>query len=388
MRQILSITILISGFLLWACKAKAPEIDIDPPISTEIQPNLTSARSFLVDKNATIETAALFYNLKKNSEKKYLLGVHENPTIFMTAASVSEAIYGTDYMFITDIIKNPGTWYQNKQTEIRNNIKQFYKEGQVITLCWHFRNPIPGEADNFYWKSLLEANPSQQRIVPRIIPNGTNHDLLKKYLDVVADFANSLVDDNGKKIPVIFRPWHEQNGDWFWWGMPHHCTKEEYISLWRFTVEYLRDTKDIHHFLYCYSPNGNTSLEKTYLEDWGYPGDEYIDILGVDRYLSNVTSDVTNTKNQITLISDLAIAKKKVAAFTETGYDSSKNPQQPTIFDYYTTIMGNSQIAYMMFWSGAHYIPSNTYFNFSSYVRSSRVNTGGNMPNMFVFPTK
>jgi mannan endo-1,4-beta-mannosidase len=49
-------------------------------------------------------------------------------------------------------------------------------------------------------------------------------------------------DNNGKLIPIIFRPFHEFDGNWFWWGA-NYCTAEEYISVYRFTVNYLRDTK-------------------------------------------------------------------------------------------------------------------------------------------------
>lgn len=48
----------------------------------------------------------------------------------------------------------------------------------------------------------------------------------------------------GELIPVIFRPYHEHNGDWFWWGKGVN-SEEDYIKLWQFTVEYLRDEKDV-----------------------------------------------------------------------------------------------------------------------------------------------
>jgi mannan endo-1,4-beta-mannosidase len=72
-------------------------------------------------------------------------------------------------------------------------------------------------------------------------------------------------------------------GGWFWWGVPH-TRDDEFARLWRFTVQYLRDVKGLHHLLYAYAPNasGPTGVD-TYLA--GYPGDEWVDVLGYDRYL-------------------------------------------------------------------------------------------------------
>ena len=364
-----------------------PEESQDPSSET-LRPDLASVRQHLVDKNATEETAALFYNLKTLSKTRYLIGVHENETIMNRAGDVSEALYGTDFMFITDYLRNTGSWYKNKQTEIRDKIKAQYRAGQVIAMCWHYRNPILGEPDNFYWSSLLQENPDQENIVPRLIPGGSQHDRLKASLDILADFANSLIDDNGKKIPVLFRPWHEQSGDWFWWGTPHHCTQDEYRQLWKFTVEYLRDIKGVHNFLYVYSPNGNTDDENTYLNTYGYPGDDYVDVLGVDYYLTNVTTGKDRTQAQLKLIAEIAAKKQKIAAYTETGYDSGKYPVQRLLFtETYAPMIGDTQIAYMMFWSSENYIPSESYMSFYSYVRSPRVVTSINCPDMFTFPT-
>lgn len=372
------------------CSSNAAQTnpESEDPSADRMQLDPASVRQYLVDKDATRETAALFYNLKEISETRYLVGVHENETIMDRAGNVSEALYGTDFMFITDYLRNTGSWYKNKQTEIRDKIKARYKLGEVITMCWHYRNPISDEPDNFYWSSLLKENPAQENIVPRLIPGGSQHDRLKASLDILADFANSLTDDSGNKIPVLFRPWHEQSGDWFWWGTPHHCTQEEYRKLWKFTVEYLRDIKGVHNFLYVYSPNGNTADEGTYLNTYGYPGDAYVDVLGVDYYLTNVTTAKVNTQAQLKLIADLAARKRKIAAFTETGYDSGKYPVQNLLFtDTYAPMIGDTQIAYMMFWSSENYIPSGSYMSFHSYVRSPRVVTSINCPDMFTFPT-
>lgn len=76
----------------------------------------------------------------------------------------------------------------------------------------------------------------------------------------------SLRTDAGEYVPVLFRPFHEHTGNGFWWGKGN-CTAEEYIALWRFTLEYLRDTKGVHNLLYVYSPD-IVSSQDNYLEFW------------------------------------------------------------------------------------------------------------------------
>ncbi len=78
---------------------------------------------------------------------------------------------------------------------------------------------------------------------------------MRASLDNIATFANGLKDANGNLIPVLYRPLHEANGSWFWWGAKN-TTPSEYKELYRYIVEYLRDKKDVHNFLYVYSPNG------------------------------------------------------------------------------------------------------------------------------------
>ena len=86
-------------------------------------------------------------------------------------------------------------------------------------------------------------------------------------------------------MPVVFRPWHEHNGDWFWWGKAH-TSEADYIALWRFTVHYLRDVKGVHNLLYAFSPDKSridlAHFDQGYL--YGWPGDEYVDVMGLDDY--------------------------------------------------------------------------------------------------------
>src|SRR3712207_7461569 len=71
------------------------------------------------------------------------------------------------------------------------------------------------------------------------------------WLDRLVSFVGGLKDDKGQPIPIIFRPFHEHTQSWSWWG--NQCTTEqEFISLWRYTVDYLRRA-GVHQFIYALS---------------------------------------------------------------------------------------------------------------------------------------
>jgi alpha-galactosidase len=119
-------------------------------------------------------------------------------------------------------------------------------------------------------------------------------------------------------VPVILRPFHEASGSWFWWG-GRHRSAEEYQALWRFTVEYLRDKRRIHNVLYAYSPDVFDSTA-TYLAS--YPGDAYVDVLGLDDYQSIKTPAMRGVfAGRLHSLVEMAEARGKIPALTETGVE-------------------------------------------------------------------
>jgi len=185
-------------------------------------------------------------------------------------------------------------------------IRAAYERGGIHTISWHSTNPVSGGG----YSDVVKA-------VSHILPGGAYHSDYKLRLDRLANFFKSLRAMSGNSIPIIFRPFHENTGSWFWWGK-NHCTAEEFISLWQFTVEYLRDEKGVHNLLYAYSPSLSHSLSRyEYMQR--YPGDDYVDILGVDDYNYFNSGDSANGLKCLRVIVGLAREKNKVAAITELG---------------------------------------------------------------------
>jgi beta-mannanase len=275
------------------------------------------------DPSATTETVNLYQNLQELKQKGMMFG-HEDALAYGVGwygekgrSDVKDvvgdypAVYGWElgHLELGDKYSLDSVYF----ADIQNWIKTVYKRGGVNTISWHLRNPLTGGTS---WDT------SSDEVVKSILPGGKKHELFKQYLDKMAEFLNGLKTDDGTFIPVLFRPFHEHTGSWFWWG-ENLCTVEEYTSLWHFTVDYLQQEKDIHHVLYTYSTDRFETLDE-YLER--YPGDEIIDLLGFDLYDRGPDYRPT-LLNCAELVSGLAKEKGKIAAVTETGGPVSNNTQ-------------------------------------------------------------
>jgi mannan endo-1,4-beta-mannosidase len=309
---------------------------------------LGTAESQLVDPKATTKTKDLFTTLQSISDTGMLFG-HQDATMYgvgwnakageIDRSDIKSVVGAHPALYGWDMSRWPsGELGHGSDAFYREHIVAADERGGVNTFSWHLFNPVTGE--NFYDKTPAVAN---------ILPGGDRHEKYKSDLDTFAAFTRTLKDKNGIPIPIIFRPFHEHTGSWFWWGQ-NFCTADEYKRLWRFTVEYLRDVKGVHQFLYAYSPDRIKSSEE-YFER--YPGDDYVDILALDNYLRG--ENQTETEEMLVrlrLIVTEAEKRGKVAALSETGLEGIIDA------DWFTRVILNPikndpvarRIAYVLVW--------------------------------------
>jgi mannan endo-1,4-beta-mannosidase len=225
---------------------------------------------------------------------------------------------------------------------MKDHIREMHKKGAIITFSWHLDNPVTNKSS---W------DPSSA--VSEILTGGSQREKYELWVKRISTFFLSLKDDNGKFIPVIFRPYHEMNGGWFWWG-EGNVSNADYKQLWKETLELLQ-FNGVHNLLYAYSPNIVSSEEE--YEKY-YPGDAYVDILGVDIY--NHGGDEVFVKN---LKSNLEIVKRKAGltnkpyALSETGNNNFGEGENWWTQVLYPGIK-NSGISWVLLWrndSPSHY---------------------------------
>jgi beta-mannanase len=198
---------------------------------------------------------------------------------------------------------------------MRDEIVAQHMRGGIITISWHAWNPVTGK----------NAWDPSGRPVKEVLCGGSQQAKMESWLAVVADFLKSLKTAGGEPIPVIFRPWHEMHGGWFWWGKDS-CTPEEYQHLFRHTVKML-SAFGVDNCLYCYSPGGSPNeTEESFMKF--YPGDEYVDMIGVDLYSGTDRQDYINkVKNEFEVIAKVAAKHGKLVCFAETGQRDTTDPQ-------------------------------------------------------------
>ncbi len=190
-------------------------------------------------------------------------------------------------------------------------IKQAYAQGAVVTISWHLDNPHNGKTA---WDTA--------RTVVHILPGGKDHAKYVAYLNRMATFLGGLKGSKGEAIPVIFRPFHEHTGSWFWWGQKE-CTAAEFKSLWQFSVNYLRNEKKLHNLLIAYSA-ADFKTEADYLER--YPGDSFVDVLGFDDYCRDVARFTQSMEQKLPILLSISKAHHKLPALTEFGYEGLPDP--------------------------------------------------------------
>lgn len=359
---------------------------------SSIENKLNKAGIRLVDAAIDSRVAALYYNLKLLSGKGVLFG-HQDALAY--GVNWREEKGRSDVRDVCGSHPAVFGWELSKLGRSTVNIdsvnfdrmkkwmKEAYKMGGINTISWHMENFVTGG-------NSWDKTPS----VREILPGGSLHDQYKAELDVFADFVHDLKVGFLFKhhIPLIFRPFHEHTGAWFWWGS-EQCTPEEYKTLWRFTVEYLRDEKGLHNLLYAYSTDVFRD-EAHYLER--YPGDEYVDILGFDDYHDvSVRGDVEELTRRLHIVANLAQRKGKLAALTETGQEAVPTPNWWTdvLLHGITADSTAATISYVMLWRNArsshHYAPYKGHPcepNFLEFYRDSYTLFENDLPELYKFP--
>lgn len=311
----------------------------------------------LADANATSETKALYSQLWAIQGKAWMFGHHDDLMYGRNWYGVDggsdtkdvcgdyPAVYSLDFAQIMDDRRESSA---ESNALRRKCIIQAYDRGMVVTACAHLNNPLTGKDS---WDN------SSKDVVKQILEDGSEvNRKFTGWLDNLSEFANGLKGSNGKTIPVIFRPFHEHTQTWSWWGKS--CTTEaEFVALWQFTMSYLRDKKGVHNFIYAISPQMDSAKQsEDFIFRW--PGDEWVDFIGMDCY-QGINNSVF--LNNLKVMQKVSQAKKKPCGVTETGVEGFK------VKDYWITNiaapMAGRKVSLLVTWrnkydpegSGNHY---------------------------------
>ena len=244
------------------------------------------------------------------------------------------AVFGWDLGHLGDTENIDGVPFEDmKQWAIAA-----YEKGGISTFSWHMRNyAISGSS----W--------DRDSCVEACLPGGAVHELYLEKLNLAADFFASLKTANGELIPVVFRPFHEMTGSWFWWGKGN-CSAEQYTELFRFTIDYLRNKHKLHQLIIVYSPDKFLTAEE-YMDY--YPGDDYVDVMALDDYQGFRSKESSvQTVNRLIIMDSLSTSHHKLMAVSETGLETIPNEKWFTevVLPTLNANASTRRAAWILFW--------------------------------------
>ena len=340
------VVLLIFTFIFFTCSHD----DLFDANAVRNPPNISTPSSFS-DANINTQAQALYNKLLETTQSGIAFGqqqpfgtgnnfpvTNKLEEDFFEVTGDHPAIAGFDLELIG---LQPDTRFSNSSfldefiNQFTEKVVEAHENGSIITISWHFVNPNGFDND---------GNEILNNVVPKLLEGGEYRELFIDRLSRAAKLFNNLVDSQGNSIPVLFRPWHEMNGNFFFWGEGFRTT-EEYKALWRDTVRILSEDFNVHNLLYVYAPNF-VSSEFEYLRN--YPGDEYVDMLGIDVYDFNNRRFLSTALRNLQIVEDIAKDKNMLFALTETGLTNV------TENDWWTQklykAIRSSSISYVMIW--------------------------------------
>jgi mannan endo-1,4-beta-mannosidase len=269
--------------------------------------------SFAISRAATANLPA---DLQLNSTGHAILGyiqqLQANPDFKILSGQFCN--YGPDARLEAPekIFQTTGRWpamiavdytdFKNKWIDTRTPNRlliDYWRAGGLCSVSVHLNNPSYADGGGLKETGL--------NIADILVPNTPVHDRWIRQLDEIAAGLQEL---QTAGVVVLWRPFHEMNGHWFWWGAQKPA---DFIKVWRHMFTYFTQTKRLHNLIWVYGPNHGQ-----HIADY-YPGDNFADLVGLDAYTDNIDPDHIKGYKEL-------VALKKPFGFTEYGPHGASDP--------------------------------------------------------------
>jgi mannan endo-1,4-beta-mannosidase len=290
-----------------------------------------------VTPNASPEAVALLQVLYDVSGRYILSGQHNYPNVKSRNSDFAAkfigrtpVIWGTDWGHAKD--GNTDSYLARPdivQEAIRQN-----RLGSIVTLCWHAVPPTADEPITF--QPLPGADPKVLKSVQGklldeqfrdVLTPGT--ELYKKWCSQVDEIAVFLKQLQDARVPVLWRPYHEMNGDWFWWG--NRTGQYSTIALYKQMFDRLVNHHHLNNLIWVWSVDrpSRPGME----HEKFFPGIDFVDVLALDVYGRDFAQSYYDSL--------VALSQGKPLALAEVG-----NPPTPDVLSQ------QPRWTYYMTWSG------------------------------------
>jgi mannan endo-1,4-beta-mannosidase len=245
-----------------------------------------------VTPHAAPEAVALLNYLHGISGRHTLTGQHNYPATMdastLEAAAAwgrTPAVFGQDFGFAKPGDKDAVA----ARPDIIAEVKRQYEKGSIIALCWHAVPPTADEPVAFRSRPGAPATTNLATVQGQLT-DGQWNELITPgtrlnqrwcdQVDVIAGFLKQLRDAH---VPVLWRPYHEMNGDWFWWG--GRRGERGTIALYRQMFDRLANHHQLNNLVWVWSVDRPGTPERQFVDF--FPGRNYFDIAALDVYHSD-----------------------------------------------------------------------------------------------------
>lgn len=273
--------------------------------------NIVSSQEFKpVNNNASDEAKTLLSYLYSINGKHLLSGQHsynhEPDKHYDLAKDITgkyPAVWGTD--FIWGGTNDPGE-------KIVADAIQKHKDGTIVTLMWHAGRPI--DKPPFTWRESVQGKLTDQEWEELMTPGSKIHKTWLAQIDKVAEHLTKLRD---AKVPILWRPYHEMNGVWFWWGNKKGING--YQKLWKMMYHRYVYHHKLNNLIWVWNANAPRDIPKDEAFPYKdfFPGHEYVDVLATDVY--NFDYEQKDYEQLLELANNKLIALGEVGKLPKTS---------------------------------------------------------------------
>ena len=239
--------------------------------------------------NRSEEARNLLAYLEENVGEKILTGTHacvnyntnEADWVYKHTGKYP-AINTIDY--IHDIYSSSGGWINYANTTLWRN---WTNRGGIMSAMWHWNMPDNSGSD-YTCTPGSEEGQTSFRPSPIFEPTSEGYKTMISRIDQIAKWLKPL---KTAKIPVLWRPLHEAQGNWtdanpgtswhkawFWWGIDGPAA---FVQLWKVMYDRMVNYHGLTNLIWVYTSGDS--------KKW-YPGDEYVDIVAYDFYNQDLSS--------------------------------------------------------------------------------------------------
>lgn len=229
-------------------------------------------RGVLADRQAAAATRSLMARLATEYGERTWSGQYgtEEMAYIYATCGLQPVIIGNDLMDYSP----SRVAFGSNPTNLPESCIAMARNGHIITLSWHWNAPsgLLNTKEEPWWRGFYTKATTFDVAAALADTNSVQYTEIIRDIDAIAVQLKRISDAD---VPILWRPLHEAPGGGFWWGAKG---PQSFKQLWRLLFRRLTIDHGLHNLIWVFS------TDRPNLDSEWYPGDDVVDIIGVDAY--------------------------------------------------------------------------------------------------------